>query len=69
MIITEIITLNEKQFLYNYSDLGFQIERDGIIYDEAIDPIDSNRIYSEVENNDPEITNDEFVSMIIEEVL
>ena len=30
MIITETITINEIEYLYTYSDLGYQVERDGI---------------------------------------
>lgn len=30
-----------------YSDAGYRIERDGILYDEAIDPAQMNRIYTE----------------------
>lgn len=32
-----------------YSDAGFKIERDGVVYDEAIDPADLNRIYTETD--------------------
>ena len=30
-----------------YSNLNYKIERDGILYDEAIDPEDAHRIYNE----------------------
>ena len=30
-----------------YSDSGFMIERDGVLYDEAIDPEQMNRVYTE----------------------
>ncbi len=32
-----------------YSDRGMMIERDGILYDEAIDPVDRGRVYTETE--------------------
>ena len=32
-----------------YSDRGMMIERDGLLYSEAIDPVDSNRIYVETD--------------------
>lgn len=38
MIVTEKIEINGKKFRKNYSDEGFMIERDGIMYNEAIDP-------------------------------
>ena len=49
MIKTEKVTINGKEFLYTYSDKGLQIERDGDVYDEAYDPIDSNRTYTETD--------------------
>lgn len=32
-----------------YSDAGMKIERDGVRYDEAIDPVDSGRTYTETD--------------------
>lgn len=47
MIKIETVTINNKEFQHTYSNEGYKIERDGIIYDDAIDPIDSGRIYTE----------------------
>ena len=47
MIITETVTINNKQFTKTYSDSGFMVERDGVQYSEAIDPIGINREYTE----------------------
>lgn len=47
MIITETITINGRDFKRTYSDNGFMIERDGVQYDEAVDPIDTERVYVE----------------------
>lgn len=49
MIITENITINGKELVRTYSDHGFMIEREGVCYDEAIDPIDTGRTYTETE--------------------
>ena len=51
MIITEQITINNRQFTKTYSDSGFMVERDGEQYSEAIDPIEfaSERIYTETD--------------------
>ena len=49
MIKTEQLTINEKQFTKNYSDLGFMIERDGVQYSEAIDPSEFGRTYIETD--------------------
>lgn len=34
---------------YAYSDSGFMIERDGVRYSEAVDPLDSGRVCTETE--------------------
>jgi hypothetical protein len=47
MIKTETITINGKEFIRTYSNRGFMVERDGIQYDEAIDPVGTGRIYTE----------------------
>ena len=49
MIRTENITINGKEFIRTYSDKGFMIERDGVQYDEAVDPIEFNRVYTETD--------------------
>lgn len=49
MIITEQLTINEKQFTKTYSDAGFMIERDGERYSEAIDPSELGRTYTETD--------------------
>ncbi len=51
MLITENITLDGITYLHNYSDAGFKIRQDGtgVIYDDAIDPVDSGRTYTETE--------------------
>lgn len=47
MIQTETITIGSRQLIRTYSDAGMKIERDGIRYDEAVDPIGSGRVYTE----------------------
>lgn len=49
MIVTENMTINDKQFIKTYSDLGFMVERDGVRYSEAIDPAELNRQYTETD--------------------
>ena len=39
MIITEFIEINGTKFRKTYSDENFMIERDGVRYCEAIDPL------------------------------
>ena len=48
MIKTEIIEINGTKFRRTYSDENFMIERDGVQYSEAIDPIGfEHRVYTE----------------------
>lgn len=47
MIKTESLVINGTSFIRTYSDLGRKVERDGVLYDEAIDPADSGRTYTE----------------------
>ena len=51
MVITENVTINGREFIRNYSDEGMMIERDGVRYSEAIDPIEfkDERIYTETD--------------------
>ena len=47
MVISEIIKLDGTNYQKTYSDSGMYIERDGVLYAEAIDPIGSGRSYTE----------------------
>ena len=50
MVVTENVTINGREFIKNYSDAGFMIERDGVQYSEAIDPIGfEDRVYTETD--------------------
>lgn len=50
MIKTETVTINDREFRRTYSDEGFMIERDGVQYSEAIDPIGfEDRVYTETD--------------------
>lgn len=50
MLIKEVVTINETEFNHTYSNVGFYIERDGVEYSDAIDPIDIEREYVETDN-------------------
>ena len=50
MIKTENLTINNRAFVRTYSDSGFMIERDGVQYSEAIDPIELGRTYTETDD-------------------
>ena len=49
MIIQTAKQINGVLYDYAYSDSGYMIERDGVRYSEAIDPIDSGRLYTETD--------------------
>lgn len=47
MIKIEILVINDIIFTKTTSDQGYKIEREGVLYDEAIDPAYLNRSYTE----------------------
>ena len=49
MIIHTTKEINGVVYDYAYSDSGFMIERGGVRYSEAVDPLDSGRVYTETE--------------------
>ena len=49
MIIQTIKEINGVVYDYTYSDSGYMIERDGVRYSEAVDPINSCRLYTETD--------------------
>ena len=49
MIIQTTKEINGVVYDYAYSDSGFMIERDSVRYSEAIDPLDSGRLYTETD--------------------
>ena len=51
MIVKENIEISGKDFVKQYSDGGFYIERDGDKYSEAIDPADIPREYTETDES------------------
>ena len=60
MIVTEIINIDGRELTRAYSDAGYYIERDGVMYSEAVDPINSGREYTET---------DQLIETEIQEVL
>ena len=49
MIVQTTQEINGVVYAYTYSDSGFMIERDGMRYSEAVDPLDSGRVYTETD--------------------
>lgn len=46
-IVVENIIIDGTEFTRTYSDAGRLVVRDGEAYDEAIDPVNSGRVYTE----------------------
>lgn len=49
MVVYGKKTINSVTYDHAYSDLGMKIERDGIPYDDALDPEGSGRKYNETD--------------------
>ena len=49
MIIQTTKEINGVVYDYAYSDSGYMIERDGVRYSEAVDPLASGRLYKETD--------------------
>lgn len=64
MILTENMTINGKLFARTYSDTHY-IARDGILYTEAIDPVDLGRTYTESAEELPDLTAEEILGIIM----
>ena len=65
MIIQTTKEINGVVYAYTYSDSGFMIERDGVRYSEAVDPLDSGRVYTETDEPvDPPPTTEERVAAL-----
>ena len=47
MIIQTTKEIDGVLYDYAYSNSGYMIERDGVRYSEAVDPLDSGRVYTE----------------------
>lgn len=49
MIISKTVTINDRSYTRTASDSDYYIERNGINYAEAIDPVGSQREYTETD--------------------
>lgn len=53
MIKTEQLQIHGKAFVRTYSDRGMMIEREGLVYSEAVDPTELGRTYTETDTPVP----------------
>lgn len=49
IIVENKVVINNKEFRHTYSDKGMKIKRDNVLYDEAYDPIEFDRVYEETD--------------------
>ena len=51
MIVRENVKINDRDFVYTYSDAGFKIKRNNRVYDSAYDPAElaESRVYTETD--------------------
>lgn len=63
MIKTETVTINGKQFVHTYSDEGRYVVREGVEYEEAYDPAELDRQYTEGE--EIHVTDEEVLNILI----
>jgi len=73
-VIREEVTINNKQFIKNYSDQNFYIEREDARYVEAIDPIElaADRIYTETDipiEHGPKIEEEEVIEDVEQQII
>ena len=54
MLKTETMNINEKEYVRTWSDNGKMLERDGDLYEEAIDLTELGRTYTESEQDIPD---------------
>ena len=70
MIVYEKKEINGIAYDYAYSDNNCMIERDGVLYSEAVDPIGSNRVYIEtnkpIEGIDQDISDEKVLTIVSE---
>ena len=49
MIQTEKLSINEREFIRTWSDAGKMIVREGVLYEEAVDPAEFGWTYTETD--------------------
>ena len=64
MIHTEKININGRKFISTWSNAHY-IERDGIRYTKAIDPVELGRTYTESDEELPELSSEEALRIIL----
>ena len=53
MIKTETVIINDRTLIHTYSDANRYVVREGISYDDAYDPVEFGRLYTEGDEKPP----------------
>ena len=68
MIVTETFFIGEREFTKTYSDARRYVVRDGEKYEEACDPAELGRTYTEgdliIDENEEDVTAQEIVNIL-----
>ena len=68
MIVQTTITIDGNEFMYTYSDDDrYVVNKDGVAYESAIDPLDSGRTYTEGEKIESEDTAEDILNILLGE--
>lgn len=67
MVKTESFEQNGIWYTRTYSDKGLLIERNGMLYEDAIDPVGANRVYTETDTYiDTSATEQDYINALRE---
>ena len=67
MIVVEKVMIDGREFNLTYSDDDRLVVRDGVAYDEALDPAEYGRTYTEGDKKDPDATAEEILGILLGE--
>ena len=68
MIVQTTITIDGNEYMYTYSDDDrYVVNKDGVAYESAIDPLDSGRTYTEGEIIPSEETAEDILNILLGE--
>lgn len=68
MIQTETLSLRGNEFTRTWSDRKVMIERDGFLYQEAVDPAGLSRVYMEALDHpiaEPDLSDQELLAILL----
>lgn len=68
MIRTENVSIRGNVYERTWSDLSVMIERDGVLYEEAVNPVGSGRVYTEAIDHpieETELTAEEALDILL----